>query len=69
MSTKYKVVNARGELLGIFPKGDVAGLKVFVACRPGAQIKPIVTADHPCLRHAAYEADNCPACGTSTQLR
>lgn len=68
MSTKYVVRGARGELLGIFPKGEMAKLKTFVAANPGAGVKPVVTADNPCPLHVAYEADNCPACGTSTPV-
>lgn len=69
MSTKYKVTSPSGELLGIFAKGDMATLRAFVAANPDARVKPIVTADHPCLKHTAYEADNCPACGTSALTR
>ena len=55
-------------MLGVFPKGEPAKLRAFVAANPGAEVKPIVTADNPCPKHAAYEADNCPACGTSTRV-
>lgn len=68
MSTKFKVTDTRGVLLGIFPKGEMGRLKAFVAANPGARVKPIVTVDNPCPMHVAYEADNCPACGTATRV-
>lgn len=68
MSTKFQVTNARGDLLGIFPKGEMPALKAFVAANAGAKVKPLVTVDNPCAQHVAYAADNCPLCGTSIQI-
>lgn len=65
MNTSYRVTSAAGELLGIFPKGELDAVKVLVDANPGASVKPVVTIDNPCSQHAAYEADNCPSCGTS----
>lgn len=68
MNTKFKVTDARGELLGIFPKGDMPALRAFVAANVGAEVKPLVTVDNPCTKHAAYDAENCPLCGTSARI-
>ena len=65
MNTSYRVTSPAGHLLGIFPKGELAAVKALVEANPGAQVKPVVTIDNPCDVHAAYEADNCPVCGTS----
>lgn len=65
MNTSYRVTSAAGHLLGIFPKSELAAVKTLVEANPGAQVKPVVTIDSPCTEHAAYEADNCPLCGTS----
>jgi hypothetical protein len=69
MNTSYRVTNQAGELLGIFPKGELAAVKALVDANPGANVKPVVTIDNPCAKHAAFEADNCPACGTSRMSR
>ena len=65
MNTSYRVTTAAGELLGIFPKGELLAVKALVDANPGAQVKAVVTIDNPCKVHAAFEADNCPSCGTS----
>lgn len=65
MNTSYRVTSSAGELLGIFPKGELLAVKALVDANPGAQVKPVVTIDNPCAKHAAFEADNCPSCGTS----
>ena len=62
MHTTYQIRKA-GELVGIFD--NLAAVKEFVAANPGAEVKPVVTTDNTCAAHPAYEADNCPACGTS----
>jgi len=64
MNTSYRVTSPAGELLGIFPKGELAAVKALVDANPGAHVKPVVSYV-ACSKHAAYEADNCPACGTS----
>jgi len=64
MNTSYRVTSPAGELLGIFPKGELAAVKALVDANPGAQVKPVVSYA-ACSKHAAYEADNCPVCGTS----
>lgn len=65
MNTSYRVSTGAGELLGIFPKGELLAVKALVQANPGAQVVPVVTIDNPCSKHAAFEADNCPSCGTS----
>lgn len=69
MNTSYRVTTAAGELIGIYPKGELAAVKALVNANPGAQVKPVVTIDNPCAVHATYEADNCPVCGTSRMSR
>lgn len=68
MHTTYRVTSKAGELLGIFPKGELGAVKALVDANPGADVKPVVTIDNPCATHAAYEADNCPACGTGRSI-
>lgn len=65
MNTSYRVTSTAGELLGIFPKGELAAVKALVDANPGASIKPVVTITNACSQHPAFEADNCPSCGTS----
>lgn len=65
MHTTYRVTSKAGELLGIFPKGELLAVKALVDANPGAAVKAVVSIDNPCSKHAAYEADNCPSCGTS----
>ena len=68
MTTTYRVTSKAGELLGIFPKGELLAVKALVDANPGAEVKPVVTIDNPCAAHPAYEADYCPACGTSRAI-
>lgn len=68
MNTSYRVTDAGGELLGIFPKGELLAVKALVQQHPGAQVKAVVTIDSPCPAHPAYEADYCPACGTARSI-
>lgn len=63
MTTTYRVTSKAGELLGIFPKDELAAVKTLVDANPGAQVKPVVSYD-ACSEHPAYEVGNCPACGT-----
>jgi len=64
MNTSYRVTSAAGNLLGIFPKGELAAVKALVDANPGASVKPVVSYD-ACTQHPAYEVGNCPACGSS----
>ena len=68
MNTSYRVTNAAGEIIGIFPKGDLRSVKALVEANPGAQVKAVVTADSPCATHPSFEAHNCPSCGTGVTL-
>ena len=67
-TTRLQVRSTSGELLGIFPKGEMAAVKALVAANPGAEVKVTVAADSPCHLHPAYAADNCPSCGTSARI-
>lgn len=64
MTTTYRVTSTSGELLGIFPKGELGAVKALVDANPGAEVKPVVSYD-ACAEHPAYEVGNCPACGSS----
>lgn len=64
MTTTYRVASTEGNLLGIFPKGELVAVKALVDANPGAEVKVAVSIANPCSAHAAYEADNCPSCGT-----
>jgi hypothetical protein len=71
MHTRYEVRSRSGELLGIFPApiADHADqVRALIADHPGAEVKPAVSIDSPCPEHPAYEADNCPVCGTARQI-
>lgn len=69
MNTSYRVTSTAGELIALVAKTEDgshwAELKALLATSPDAQVKPVVTIDNPCSRHCAFEADNCPSCGTS----
>lgn len=67
MTTSYRVTSKAGELLGIFPKGELAAVKALVVAHPGAEVKPVVSYE-ACSEHPAYEVGNCPLCGTSRSL-
>lgn len=69
LHTSYRVTDRTGHLLGIFPKGELQAVKLLVDANPGAKVQPVVTIDNPCAAHPAFEADNCPACGTSRVVR
>lgn len=65
MNTSYRVTSPAGQLLGIYPKAELAAVKALVAQHPGANVKAVVTIDNPCAAHPAFEADYCPTCGTA----
>lgn len=68
MNSTYQVRTATGELLGIFGAGSLLDVKALVQANPGAVVKSVVTIDSPCHSHPAFEASNCPACGTARSL-
>ena len=68
MHSRFEVRSREGELLGIFPSPiseHVDEVRALIDRHPGADVRPVVTLDNPCAEHPAYEADNCPACGTT----
>lgn len=65
MTTTYRVTRRNGEILGIFPKTERTAAYALAGATPGASVKPVVSIDNPCATHPAFEADNCPSCGTS----
>lgn len=65
MSTSYRVTSSTGQLLGVFPQGSLLSVKSLVEANPGAQVKTVTSISNPCANHPAFEADNCPTCGTS----
>lgn len=65
MSTTYKVTAANGQHLGAFT--NLLDVKAVVAANAGAEVKVVVDYT-PCAKHAAYEAGNCPACGTAASI-
>lgn len=72
MHTSYEARSRTGELLGIFPgplMDCVEDIRALVAANPGAEVKPRVEASEPCRDHPAYEANNCPSCGTVRQVQ
>ncbi|GAB2878546.1 hypothetical protein GCM10027026_31640 [Myroides odoratimimus subsp. xuanwuensis] len=71
MHTRFEVRSRSGDLLGIFPgpiEDHADQVSALMAERPGADVRPVVTLDNPCEGHPAYEADNCPGCGTASIL-
>lgn len=72
MNTVYQITKGT-EVLDTIAKGDDgshwAAIKALVAANPGAEVKPVVTISTACPAHRAFEADNCPACGTSRMSR
>ncbi len=68
MNSRFEVRNRDGKLLGIFPapiSEHAERVRALIEDHPGADVKPVVTLDNPCAEHTAYEADNCPLCGTA----
>lgn len=67
MNTTYYVETPAGEIIGIFPKapGILAAVRELVEANPGATVRIDVAVTNPCGAHHAYEAGNCPVCGTS----
>lgn len=72
MNTTY-IVTKGADVVGKIAKCDDgshwAAIKALVAANPGAQVKPVVTISNACPVHRAFEADNCPSCGTSRMIR
>lgn len=65
LHSRFVVRSRHGEVLGIFPApiaDSAQTIRALMSKHCGAQIRSIVTTDHPCGLHPAYEADNCPAC-------
>ncbi|MBF4770278.1 hypothetical protein ISU10_21085 [Nocardioides agariphilus] len=68
MHTRYEVRSREGELLGIFPTpitDNFEAVRALIEKHPGAEVRSTVGVDNPCSEHPAYEADNCPTCGTA----
>lgn len=63
MNTSYHLTSPAGRVVGIY--ATLAEVKVAFRANPDATVTPVVTTDTPCAKHAAFEADNCPSCGTS----
>ncbi|WP_435769719.1 hypothetical protein [Nocardioides sp. SYSU DS0651] len=71
MHSRFEVRSRDGNLLGIFPapiSEHAEEVRALIDKHPGADVKPVVTLDNPCAKHPAYEAENCPACGTSATV-
>lgn len=71
MHSRFEVRSRDGELLGIFPapiSDHADAVRALIDDHPGAEVHSTVSLDDPCAKHPAYEADNCPACGTSAQM-
>lgn len=66
MTTTYTVTTASGELLLETSDRDEA----FAAVRADRtrNFKIACAPDSPCAKHPAYEADNCPGCGTAARI-
>lgn len=71
MHTRFEVRSRKGELLGIFPApitDNLDAIRALIEKHPGARVRSTVSVDNPCAEHPAYEADNCPTCGTSRTI-
>jgi len=71
MHSHFEVRTAVGELLGIFPAPiaqHAEQVRALIADHPGAEVKSVVSVETPCPVHRVFEADNCPACGTSREI-
>jgi hypothetical protein len=66
LRSTFLVTAADGSPLGTAE--SIEDLKAIVADHPGAQFKSVVTILNPCERHASFEADNCPTCGTAAKI-
>ena len=69
LHSRFEVRSREGSLLGIFPapiSEHAEEVRALIAAHPGAEVRSKVTSDNPCEEHPAFEADNCPACGTAT---
>lgn len=68
MHSRFEVRGRGGELLGIFPSpisDHAEQIKTLIADHPGAEVRSVTSLENPCPDHRAYEADNCPVCGTA----
>lgn len=65
MKMNYWVSSKRGDILAVIPVEHIDEVKALVNANPGATIKAHASIDNPCAKHPAYEADNCPGCGTA----
>ena len=71
MHSRFEVRSRDGELLGIFPApitDHADAVRALIADHPGAEVRSTVSVDEPCSEHPAYEAHNCPACGTTATI-
>jgi hypothetical protein len=71
MHSRFEVRGRGGELLGIFPApiADHAdAVRALIEAHPGAEVRSTVSVESPCADHPAYEADNCPICGTARTI-
>lgn len=68
MTSIYRVTDAAGNVVGEFATTDMAAVRAAVAAHPGAKVKAVTTIDNPCAVHPAFEADNCPGCGTAARI-
>ena len=66
--TAYRVTSTAGQDLGTFLQGELAQVRTLVQANPGAQVTPVVITDTVCDLHGAYEATNCPICGTARRI-
>ena len=72
MRTTYMVtkgVDVVGKIAKSTDGSHWADIKALVAANPGAEVKPVVTITNACTEHSAFDADNCPSCGTSRMSR
>ena len=68
LHSRFEVRDRDGSLLGIFPapiSEHAEEVRALIAKHPGAEVRSTVSLDNPCSEHPAYEADNCPICGTA----
>ena len=71
LHSRFEVRDRDGNLLGIFPSplsDHAEEVRSLVAAHPGSEVTSRVTTDDPCVTHPAYEANNCPACGTASGI-
>jgi hypothetical protein len=66
MRTQIEVTGHDGSPLGIL--ATVTELVPIMRENPNATYAVHVIIENPCDRHASFEADNCPSCGTSAVI-